>query len=315
MLPWLAHGHISPFLELAKKLTTRNFHVYFCSTPINLGLIKQKLSEKHSLSIQFVELHFPSLPELPPHYHTTNGLPPHLMSTLKKALAMASPNFSTILKKLKPDLVIYDFVPPWAPSLALSHNIPAVEFLPVSAAMTSFSMQVTNNTSVEFLFPEICLRDYEVSQFTRLIDSSAKDTGDGALECFERSEIILIKTFREIEAKCIDYLSVLVGKKIVPVGPLVHTDPIQEYEKNEIIEWLNNKEPSSAVFVSFGSEYFLPKNEVQEMADGLELSRVNFIWVVRFPQGGKDSLQMALTKGFFKGLEIEEWLWRDGLPK
>ena len=36
MLPWLAHAHISPFLEPSKKLTERNFHIYFCSTPINL---------------------------------------------------------------------------------------------------------------------------------------------------------------------------------------------------------------------------------------------------------------------------------------
>ena len=91
MLPWLAHGHISPFLELAKMLTTRNFHIYFCTTPINLSPIKQQLSEKDSLSIELVELHLPSLPELPPHYHTANGLPPHLMPTLKKAVDMASP--------------------------------------------------------------------------------------------------------------------------------------------------------------------------------------------------------------------------------
>ena len=62
MLPWLAHGHISPFLELAKMLTTRNFHIYFCTTPTNLSPIKQQLSQKDSLSIELVELHLPSLP-------------------------------------------------------------------------------------------------------------------------------------------------------------------------------------------------------------------------------------------------------------
>ena len=66
----------------------------------------------------------------------------------------------------------------------------------------------------------------------------------------------MIKTFREIEAKYIDYLSVLAKKKIVPVGPLVQ-DPVEKDEKKEIIEWLNGKEPSSAVFVSFDSEYFV----------------------------------------------------------
>ncbi|XP_023904401.2 beta-D-glucosyl crocetin beta-1,6-glucosyltransferase [Quercus suber] len=307
MLPWLAHGHISPFLELAKKLTTRNIHIYFCTTPINLGPIKQQLSKKYSLSIEFVELHLPSLPELPPHYHTTNGLPPHLMPALKKAMDMASPNITSILKQLKPDLVIYDFLQILTPSLAQSQNIPAVEFVVMSATMTSFFMHLANNPGVEYPSPEIYLQDYEVGKFT---DDS--DDGDRILECFHQSsEIVLVKTFREIEAKYIDYLSVLAKKKIVPVGPLVQ-DPVEEDEKKEIIEWLNDKEPSSAVFVSFGSEFFLSKEEMQEIAYGLELSMVPFIWVVRFPRGEKVNLQMALPKGFLdrigdRGMVVEGW--------
>ncbi|GMP22370.1 hypothetical protein CsSME_00000424 [Camellia sinensis var. sinensis] len=65
MLPFLAHGHITPFLELAKKLSHKNFHIYFCSTPINLKSIKKRITEKYSLSIELVEIHLPSLPELP----------------------------------------------------------------------------------------------------------------------------------------------------------------------------------------------------------------------------------------------------------
>lgn len=314
MLPWLAHGHISPFLELAKKLTKRNFHIYFCSTPVNLRPIKEKLPEKYSLSIQLVELHLPSLPELSPHCHTTNGLQPHLMPTLKNAFDMASPNFAAILKSLSPDLLVYDFLQHWAPSLAHSQNIPAVEFLPTNATMTSFVMHLMKHPGVEFPFPEIYLRDYEVSNFTKLLESSANDVKDKdrALECFEKSsEIILIKSFREIEGKYIDYLSALTGKKIVPVGPLVE-EPVQAYEKTEAIEWLNEKEPSSAVFVSFGSEYFLSKEEIEEVAYGLEFSMVSFLWVVRFPVAAKVGLEMALPKGFLervgdRGMVVDGW--------
>ncbi|GLT66729.1 hypothetical protein SLA2020_390800 [Shorea laevis] len=90
IFPWLAHGHISPFLELAKKLSKRNFFIYFCSTPVNLSSVKPMISLKESLCIQLVEFHLPSLPDLPPHYHTTKGLPPHLVNTLKNAFDMAS---------------------------------------------------------------------------------------------------------------------------------------------------------------------------------------------------------------------------------
>lgn len=78
MFPWLAHGHVSPFLELAKNLCNQNFHIYFCSTPINLDSIKQTLNQdSNNPPIELIELHLPSLPSLPPHYHTTKNIPPH----------------------------------------------------------------------------------------------------------------------------------------------------------------------------------------------------------------------------------------------
>ncbi|KAB2627091.1 flavanone 7-O-glucoside 2''-O-beta-L-rhamnosyltransferase-like [Pyrus ussuriensis x Pyrus communis] len=308
MLPWLAHGHISPFLELAKKLTHKrnNLHFYICSTPVNLTSIKPKLSEKYSHCIEFVELHLShdEFPELPPHYHTTNGLPPHLMSTLKKAFDMSSSNFSNILQTLKPDLLIYDFLQPWAPSLALSHNIPSVEFCTMNAAtiISTFVIHF-NNSGLKFPFPGIHLRDYEIRMFKNQMEflSNGLKDGDRIQQCCSSScNIILAKTSREIEAKYIDYLSDLVGKKIVPVGPLVQ-DPLGQKtdEESPIIQWLNKREKSSVVYVSFGSEYFLSKEDIEEIAHGLELSKVSFIWVIRFPKEDKTTkVEEVLPKWF-----------------
>ncbi|KAG6680352.1 hypothetical protein I3842_13G037300 [Carya illinoinensis] len=325
MLPWLAHGHISPFLELSKRLTERNFHIYFCSTPVNLSSIEPKLSDKYSLSIHLVELPLPSLPELPPHYHTTKGLPPHLNTTLKRAFDMASSTFSSILKTLDPDLLIYDFLQPWAPEIASSLNIPAVNFFCSGAATISFVFNAMKNPGVEFPFPEIQLHDYMKARF---VDSPNEDHSnssedddhhvndiDRALKTFERSSrIVLMKTFEELEGKYMDFLSRLIEKKIVPVGPLIQL-PVPEDDhdgKSKIIEWLDERELCSTVFVSFGSEYFLSKEEMEEIAYGLELSKANFIWVVRFPEGDKIKLEEALPEGFLgrvgeKGMVVEDW--------
>lgn len=120
-----------------------------------------------------------------------------------------------------------------------------------------------------------------------------------------------MKTFRELEGKYIDYLSGLIGKKVVPVGPLVQ-DPIIDSNATHIIEWLDKKPTSSTIFVSFGTEYFLSKPELQDIALGLELSNINFIWVVRFPNGEKLKLDEVLPEGFLervrgRGLVIENW--------
>ncbi|KAH9768899.1 glycosyltransferase [Citrus sinensis] len=246
MFPWLAHGHAFPFLELAKKLAKgSNFHICFCSTPSILNSIKQL--DKFSLSIQLIELHLPSLPELPPQYHTTKGLPPHLMPTLKEAFDMASPSFFNILKNLSPDLLIYDLIQPWAPALASSLNIPAVYFLVSSAATSAFmfhaikknSLGDANDDDEEFPSSSIFIHDYYMkSYFSNMVESP---TTKRLLQCFERScNIVLIKSFRELEGKYIDYLSDLIKKKVVPVGPLVQ-DPVEQtdHEKGatEIIQF------------------------------------------------------------------------------
>ena len=54
-----------------------------------------------------------------------------------------------------------------------------------------------------------------------------------------------------------------------------------------------------AMFVSFGSECFLSKNHIKEIAHGLELSKVNFIWVIRFPKGERVKIEEALPNEFF----------------
>ncbi|KAG5557055.1 hypothetical protein RHGRI_007342 [Rhododendron griersonianum] len=319
MVPWLAYGHISPFLELAKNLVDKNFYIYFCSTTINLNSIKQKLvNEKHLLSIQLVELQLPSSPDLPPNHHTTNGLPPHLMTTLKSAFDMAAPSFSHIIETLTPDLVIYDHNCPWAPATASDHNIPAVLFLASGALMISFILNLLKNPNSEYPFPEIHLRNIRRMMIRGATGSSVQEEREKdvrrILESLKRSsDIILVKTFREIEGKYIDFFSTLAEKKIVPVGPLIEEQvgPLDD-QNNEIAQWLDKKDESSSVFVSFGSECFLTKEEILEVAHGLELSKVNFIWVLRFSTGEKVRVDEVLPKGFLenvgeKGMVVEGW--------
>ncbi|CAI9091297.1 OLC1v1026280C1 [Oldenlandia corymbosa var. corymbosa] len=267
MLPWLAYGHITPHLQLAKKLVDRE-SLIFCSTPVNLIFIKNKIPEKCSPSIHLVELHLPDTPELPSSCHTTNGLPPPLMPNLRTALARAKPNLSGILRNLSPDLVIYDVVVSWTASLTSAHGIPA----PCYGALGISDAQED---------------DPEDERPNRSCD-----------------RIMLVKTSREIEGKSMDYLYDMMKTKVLPLGPLfsvVHDD--QQDEHHELMQWLETKSDLSTVFVSFGSEYFLKKEEMEEIAFGLELSGVNFIWVIRFPVGEKTRPDEALPQGFLERVE------------
>ncbi|KAK9074621.1 hypothetical protein SSX86_007219 [Deinandra increscens subsp. villosa] len=326
MFPWLGHGHISPFLELAKKLNNTNlFNIYLCSTPANLISVKKTLknnsdSDSESSSIRLIELHLPEFPDLPPELHTTNGLPLHLMPVLKQAFDMSSPNFTKILKTLKPDLLIYDMIQSWAPVSASALGIPSVVFVTTSATMaaTMFHLYSHHSKGVPFPFPTIYFRTYEYKHVHEILECSANNRKDKdrVMECVAgSSSIVLVKSFKEIEGKYADYLSYLTGKKIVPVGPLV-VDPghvALHQEDNHVMKWLDTKETSSTVFVSFGSEFFLSSKDLEEIAYGLEMSNVNFIWVLRFPKSEEvGQLSQHLPSGFLervkgRGLVIEGW--------
>ncbi|XP_010525697.1 PREDICTED: beta-D-glucosyl crocetin beta-1,6-glucosyltransferase-like [Tarenaya hassleriana] len=319
MFPWLAHGHVSPFLELAKEMSERNFQVYFVSTLVNLNSFRPKIGSKYSEYIQLVELKLPNLSELPPHYHTTNGLPPHLINTLHKALDMASFNFLSLLKTLNPDLVIYDFMQQWVPEMVSSLNIPSVHFLSSSAAFTSYLLHPNLRPNEKFPFPNLsdiqgCL-DRGIARISQKpSDNEVSDIERFAMSLERSSRLILVKSFRELEGECLDYLQSLLNKKMVPVGPLVRqseTDENDETSKS-CIEWLDKKEKGSTVFVSFGSEIFLSAEDIEEIAFGLELSGVNFIWVIRFPSGEEKTTKETLPKGFTervneRGIIIEKW--------
>ncbi|XP_058087502.1 UDP-glucosyltransferase 29-like [Magnolia sinica] len=312
MLPCLAHGHISPFLELAKRLSRRNFLIHLCSTSTNLSSIKEHLNEKTVPSIQLVQLHLPTLPNLPPQCHSTKSLPPHLMRTLKMAFDHCKPSLSQIISTINPDLIIYDFIQPWDPEAASHLNIPVVLFFSTSAAAISFIM--TLNDDDEFPFPAIHMSDHEEQGMAHMLKSVANGVSNKErLDwCMDRSsDFILIKTFGKIESKYIDYLSLLARKEIVPVGPRVQWTPHLAHQC-KFKEWLGNKEISSIVFVSFGSEYFMSKKERDEVAHGLELSKVNFIWVLRFYEGEKMGVEEALPRGFLervgsRGMVVERW--------
>ncbi|KAF3673414.1 putative cyanidin-3-O-glucoside 2-O-glucuronosyltransferase-like [Capsicum annuum] len=300
MFPWLAYGHISPFLDLAKKLADRGFTIRVCSTVISHETINREIPEKYSGSIKIVELRLAKFPELPPHCCTTNDVPPDIDSIVLKTLKLSKPNFAKILKNLKPDLLIYDLLLEWAEGLANEQKIPAINLITMGAAVFSYLFNAVRKPEVEFPFPNICLGKSELVELGEIITKTAKEREPDDADPFAKGnmQVMLISTSRTIEAKYIDFLSELSNWKVIPVGLPIKN--LTNYAANEVelIDWLGKKDKNSSIFVSFGSEYLLSKEDMEEIAFGLELSNVNFIWVARFSKGEEQNLKDALPKGF-----------------
>nr|GEU37169.1 beta-D-glucosyl crocetin beta-1,6-glucosyltransferase [Tanacetum cinerariifolium] len=138
------------------------------------------------------------------------------------------------------------------------------------------------------IFKTIFYRNYE---YVKVANSSKDKEEDRVMQCVAHSSnIVLVKSFKEIEGKYSNYLSVLAGKKVVPVGPLV-------------ANLIPNMKEDSVLYV-----------DLQEITYGLELSNVNFIWVLRFPKGKSNmNVLEALPLGFIKrvknkDLVVEGWV-------
>ncbi|XP_055817112.1 beta-D-glucosyl crocetin beta-1,6-glucosyltransferase-like [Solanum dulcamara] len=302
MFPWLAYGHISPFLDLAKKLADRGFSIRVCSTVISRETIAREIPEKYSASIKIVELCLPKLPEIPPNCHTTNDLPPDMDHIVLKTLKLSKPNFSKILQNLKPDLVIYDLLLQWAEGVANEQGIPAMKFVVMGAAVFSYFYNSIRKPEVELPFQDIYPGKIELMKIDELIEKSTREKELDDVDPFAEGniQIMLMSTSRTIEAKYIDYFTKLSNWKVIPVGLPIKNRVTNDADYVELINWLGTKDENSTVIVSFGCEYFLRKEEMEEMAFGLELSNVNFIWVVRFPKGEEQNLEDALPKGFLE---------------
>ncbi|KZV52754.1 cyanidin-3-O-glucoside 2-O-glucuronosyltransferase-like [Dorcoceras hygrometricum] len=236
------------------------------------------------------------------------------MPRLLHAFQMSVSSFTDIISNLKPDLLIYDAFQPWAAKIASSMKIPAIHFATTGAAAYSFFYHRFTVKDSAFPYPTLYLKDYDRKALQASISKLEKDENDkdSLFGYFDLSYgIVLMKTCRGIEGKYVDYLSVMCKKKVVPVGPLVSQSYDGEND-SEIVDWLSKKPQFSTVFISFGSENYLSKDQMQEIAKGLELCNVNFIWVVRSPVGERIDINEVMPKGFLdrakeRGIIVKGW--------
>ncbi|KAH6762323.1 UDP-Glycosyltransferase superfamily protein [Perilla frutescens var. hirtella] len=128
----------------------------------------------------------------------------------------------------------------------------------------------------------------------------------GAFDDVKTADFILCNTVQDVEA---DTISALQQKHpFYAIGPLFPADSANNSIAKSLLpesssaDWLNSRPPGSVLYVSFGSLAKTDKKVILEIAGGLLLSGVNFIWVLR--PGMVDSITGdggVLPEGFEDG--------------
>ncbi|KAJ9707345.1 hypothetical protein PVL29_002372 [Vitis rotundifolia] len=90
--------------------------------------------------------------------------------------------------------------------------------------------------------------------------------------------------------------------EIIPVGPLLARNRLGNSagslwpEDSTCLKWLDQHPPCSVIYVAFGSMTIFNEKQFKELALGLELSNMPFLWVVR--PNSIDSTIVAYPEGF-----------------
>ncbi|KAF3439187.1 hypothetical protein FNV43_RR17462 [Rhamnella rubrinervis] len=335
MFPWLAFGHMIPFLELAKLFAEKGHRVSFICTPRNIDRLP-KLPLKLLPAIDFVKLPLPHLDELPENAEATNDVPEDKVRYLKKAYDSLKHPLTHFLQSSNPDWVLYDFAPYWVGPIAAEIGIKAAFFSIITAAFLGFlgPSSVLMDDGDEHRKPEdllvppkwvpfpttVAYRYYEVTKMIENIEGG--DAGVSDLYRFgaglKSSDIVLMRSCSEFEPEWLQVLENIHQKPVFPVGQLPPT-PYDTNSEDEdcawksIKRWLDNQgKAGPVVYVAFGSESKPSQDELTELALGLERSELPFFWVLRTRRGSADTEVVDLPEGFEertrgRGLVYKSW--------
>ncbi|MBA0735084.1 hypothetical protein Gogos_018961 [Gossypium gossypioides] len=310
-IPYPSQGHVSPMMQLAKLLHSRGFFITFVNTEFNhRRLIRSKGAD-------FVkglpDFRFETIPDgLPPSDRdATQDVRALCDSTRKNCLAP----FLELLAKLNSSshvpsvtCIVSDGVMSFAIKAAQVFGIPEVQFWTASACSFMGYLQFsellkrgiipfqskTLDKPIDWV-PEmsnIQLRD--LPSFIRANnpnDIMFDFMGSEAQNCL-KAPAIIFNTFDEFEHEVLKAIAAkfpgiyTIGPlhllaRHMPDGPFKSINSSLWKEDTSCIEWLNKREPSSVVYVSYGTVTVMSEKHLKEFAWGLANSKHPFLWIVR----------------------------------
>lgn len=327
MFPWLAIGHLRPFLDLSKILAQKGHKISFVSTPRNIQRL-QKIPSNLVHLIDLVTFTLPEVENLSPHEESSMDIPTSKAQFLKIAFDLLKSDLLTFLEntKPKPDWILYDYASYWLPSLATELRISTAYLSLFSAAFMAFlgppSFLISGEdgrskgedyTVVPKWVPFESDVVYRLHEIMKNVDGeSGNESGTSDSVRFGVSitecDLVLIRTSIEFEPEWFHLVCELYKKPVVPVGLLPpcdidnnNTEFNDDDEWGYVKEWLDKQKVNSVVYVALGSEAVLSQEEVSKLAHALERSGLPFFWVLREPPWlGYGSQLQLLPDGFIE---------------
>ncbi|GLT98711.1 hypothetical protein SLE2022_162020 [Rubroshorea leprosula] len=335
VFPWLAYGHILPFLEVSKFLVQMGHRVSYISTPKNISRLPKFPTELYP-NLSFVRLPMPQVEGLPPGVESTSDIPVHKVPYLKKAYDNLETPLADFLKTSRVDWIIHDFAPHWLPRIVTPMGINLAFFSVYSASFVAFlgppdkliggHRQRPEDFTVipEWIdYPSnIAFKLHEIVNIKQGMDQDVEDPIRWA-SVVQGCQVVTLRSCTEFEPDPLRLLPGLLQKPVVPIGllrPSVTSAPPDEDNEDDtwksLRKWLDGKNPKSVFYIALGTEVTLSPSLSHELALGIEKSGLPFIWVIRnrpLVEGQMD--QDILPPGFEERISDRGFVLRGWAPQ
>ncbi|XP_076905827.1 zeatin O-glucosyltransferase-like isoform X2 [Bidens hawaiensis] len=324
------HGHINQLLHLSHRISAHNVPVHFVCPTVQAHQAKLRLQGWNPNTIStifFHDLPIPSFASPPP--NTSHKFPSHLQPLCEAATHLRRP-VTSLLRKLSPTThrlvvihdslmgsVVQDFV-----------NLPNAEsytFHSVSAfSIALYTSEVVGEQTRNLVDPvdvskdELSFEGCFTSEFRKFITDQH--------EFVKLSSGRIYNTCRVLEQPILELLETEARKNNKLIWALGPFNPVNIQRSKfsgkdggpveQCLNWLDKQASNSVIFVSFGTTTSFTKQQITQIAIGLENSEQKFLWVVRDADRGdfeKDNIiRIELPEGFEDrvkdwGLVVREW--------
>ncbi|CAI0422347.1 unnamed protein product [Linum tenue] len=268
LVPFPAQGHLSPFLQLAKLLHSRGFHITYVNNEFNHNRLLQSKGEDFVNGLP--DFKFVSFPD---------GLPPSDEDATQSLDGLSSAARKTMLGPFR-ELVA---------KLNASPDSPPVSCI-IPDGFMCFGLKAAEELGilgVPFWTASACgFKSY--FHYVELIEKG-----------LEQEVLDAIKAINP-NVYCIGPLNLLEAR--VPAHDTSRDLTVSLWKEDpRCFEWLDKQKPGSVVYVNYGSIAKMSEGQFREFAWGLATCGHPFIWVVRTDVMRANAA--VLTEDYYKEIE------------
>ncbi|XP_006853266.2 7-deoxyloganetin glucosyltransferase [Amborella trichopoda] len=326
--PIPAQGHINSMMHLAKLLHARGFYITFVNTEFNHDRLTRsggamELKYLEDFKLEWIPGGFP--PDDGRNRDPVSffdATMKYLLSPFRDLVSKLNdsiqvPRLTCIISDVEfTQMVAEELGISWICLVAFQEMLSRMQFYNSceESQLSPYENFMTNgdlDAVVDWIpgFPNIRLRD--LPSFIRTTNLNDPMLQMCVVESpFSlKSQAIILNTFEELEKPVLDAMRERIRCPIYPIGPFASFSQSESNDHLQLVsmslwkedaceEWLNDKQPKSVVYVSFGSTTVLTPSQLNEFAWGLANSQRPFIWIIREDLVIEESA--ALEKAFVK---------------